>query len=195
MTLKYDEFFVTPAGTVEIRRFLRGKKGKFEQSDIGRNGQLLPGVFEQLEEQDGWSLNLWNEVQLLLEQFPYPAHAYVFGISKDREVPNVTIEFQIATEESGLDPSEVRCWKPKGPKRWGWQTPTTDIEVASCISSSFEDKGVDVGGGYQVTYFPITLTVTGLHDAKVQLSIADRVFAETGIGPFILKPKPWSDAG
>lgn len=189
MTLKYDEFFVTPSGSVEIRRFLPGKKGKFKQEKIGRNGQLLPGVFEQLEDQDGWSLNLWNEVTMLLESFPYPAHAYVFGIAPDREVPEVTIEFQLSAV---LDPSAIKCWKRSG-KRWGWEIPRDAHAASSCVQGAFEGKGIKVGGGYQVTYYPIPMTVTSVHDAREKLATSAEVFEETGAGPFLLEPKPWND--
>jgi len=193
MTLKYDEFFVTPSGTVEIRKFGPKKGEDFVQTTIGKDGLVPDRIYSQLQMADKASLHLWNAVQDLLPEFPYPAHAYVFGISKNRSSGQVAIQFQIATEESGLDISQIRCWKPKGPKRWGWRVPQNEIEAASCISSSFEDKGVDVGGGYQVTYFPVTISVVNIEDADAKLAIAAKVFQETGIGPFILKPKPWSD--
>lgn len=191
---KYDEFFVTPSGTVDIRRFLPGKKGEFEQTTIGKGGVVPDQIYGQLQMVDRAALNLWTAVQELLAEFPYPAHAFVFGISKGRSSAEAQIEFQIATKESGLDLSQIRCWKPQGPKRWGWKVPTSDSEVSSCIASSFEYQGLDVGGGWQVTYFPISIPVVNIEDAEAKLKIAEKVFEETGIGPFILEPKPWSDA-
>jgi len=189
MTLKYDEFFVTPSGTVEIRRFLPGKSGKFEQTTIGKDGLVPDRVYSQLQMADKASLHLWNAVQDLLPEFPYPAHAYVFCISKNRGSGQVNIEFQLKAD---LDLQQVKCWKRTG-KRWGWETPRTNYDASFCVQAAFEALNVETGGGNQITYYPIRLSVSNVEDAHGQLTVAEKVFEETGVGPFLQEPKPWRD--
>ncbi len=185
--LQYDEFFVTPQGRVDIRKFGSKKGDDFVQTTISVADGIIPDtVFFQLQPADREAFALWGEIRFLLNDYPYPAHAYVFGISKDRGGPQADIQFQLST---ALDLSQVRCWKKSG-KRWGWETPSSAHNAAICVEGAFEKRGVDVGGGYQGTYFPITVPVRSVEDAEAKLRIAAEVFDETNTGEFLLEAKP-----
>jgi len=162
----YHEFFITPEGEVDIRKFHPDKS--FDQWRLGNAWELPKEVLKGLEAVDRRLVELWNQASKIIGDDP-TIQVYVFRIGKDK-TPSVELTIGIPTElrlerirlpiRYVKSPPAEKRWGGKFPIRYEKDPPKSADQVYSSLQTSFEDAGFSVGGGFQGDHYPITASVS-----------------------------------